>query len=143
MWKTKEIEKKSLNITFFIGIICILLHWWKKVTLVAPKKMLKLNRRPVYCSQLYGIQDYSNTNVCFLDRCSKWKRKFQVWCTTTKYSILWDWNSSRKSIFRRSLQGVCNSNRYYVKKSLNFICSTYFSNPSKEDFVCSLKSKNQ
>ena len=103
--------------------------------LVSPKKMLKLNLRPVYCSQLYGIQDYSYTNVCFLDRCSKWKRKFQVWCTTTKYSILWDWNSSRQSIFRRSLQGVCNSNRYYVKKSLNFICSTYFSNPSKEDFI--------
>ena len=29
----KNLEKTSLNVKFLIGIICILLHWWKKVTL--------------------------------------------------------------------------------------------------------------
>ena len=32
--KPKKLEKTSLNVKFLIGIISILLHWWKKVTLV-------------------------------------------------------------------------------------------------------------
>ena len=32
--KPKKLEITSLNVKFLIGIICILLHWWKKVTLV-------------------------------------------------------------------------------------------------------------
>ena len=91
--KPKKLEKSSFNVKFWIGIICILLHWWKKVTLIDSHFVLTVmiyakkwkedqkkwpfrHIKTVICTFFWRLRN----NCCWV---------WQITRTTVQYFLIW------------------------------------------------------